>query len=220
MSLKKTILAVIQNLKVFKLFKMKNETLARSDNLFSPPMQIRGMTKWQPDLFEKTVTLPHVEIPANFVGVTKAGKILKTLKLKIPNFNPMRDVPETNKKLIILDPYKFETISSEDKSKLINEFQCSFGENSHKFDYTNYPAFKSLEVILGDGSETLSSATIVGHITCVNLKDHLLQYKKVIGQLILNTTKAELVVTKSNIIENKFRNLDLEVLAGDESLGK
>jgi len=103
MSLKKNILAVIQNLKVFKLFKMKNETLARSDNLFSPPIQIRGMTKWQPDLFEKTVTLPHVEIPATFVGVTKAGKILKTLKLKIPNFNPMRDVPETNKKLIILE---------------------------------------------------------------------------------------------------------------------
>ena len=54
----------------------------------------------------------------------------------------------------------------------------------------------------------------------MNLRDELLPYKEVIGQIMLNfLPRTKLVVTKTNTIENKFRNLDLEVLAGDPSLG-
>ena len=66
----------------------------------------------------------------------------------------------------------------------------------------------------------LSSSQIVGHISYVQIRDHLLPYKEVIGQVMLNfSPRTKLVVTKTNTIDNKFRNLDLEILAGDPSLG-
>ena len=66
----------------------------------------------------------------------------------------------------------------------------------------------------------LSSSQIVGHISYVQIRDHLLPYKEVIGQIMLNfSPRTKLVVTKTNTIDNKFRNLDLEILAGDPSFG-
>ena len=59
----------------------------------------------------------------------------------------------------------------------------------------------------------LSSSQIVGHISYVQIRDHLLPYKEVIGQIMLNfSARTKLVVTKTNTIDNKFRNLDLEFL--------
>ena len=66
----------------------------------------------------------------------------------------------------------------------------------------------------------LSSSQNVGHICHVNLRDELFQYKEVIGHVMLNfSPRIKLVTTKINQIENKFRNLDLEILAGDSSEG-
>ena len=205
---------------LLQLFKMTNETVAIESDLLNPPSVVRGMTKWQPELFEKTVILPHVELPVHNISIKKAGKILKPLKLKIPNFLQVQDASEKTKKIVVLDPSTLKTISDEDKSILIDKFECSFGEKSYKLDHTNFHTSKCLEAILPKGAESLTSSTIVGHITYVNLRDHLFPFKEVIGQLVLNSNKhAKLVVTKTNIIENKFRNLDLEILAGDPSFG-
>ena len=66
----------------------------------------------------------------------------------------------------------------------------------------------------------LTSCQIVGHIIYVNLRDSLQPYKSVIGQVLLESSaRIELIVTKTNVIENKFRNLDLEILAGDPNAG-
>ena len=54
----------------------------------------------------------------------------------------------------------------------------------------------------------------------MNLRDELLPYKEVIGHVMLDSfPRIKLVTTKTNEIENKFRNLDLEILAGDSSEG-
>ena len=207
--------------RTFESLKMKDSSAIAINDLLSPPEAVRGMTKWQPELFEKVVKLPHVETPAHNISVKKAGKVLQGLKLKIPNFKPIQDCSSNKEnKIVVLDPAAFETLSGEDKDTLVKDYNCSFGESTYTLTYANYPSSKSLEAILPKGSETLSSSTIVGHITYVNLNhDYLMPYKEIIGQLILSTTKAELVVTKTNSIENKFRNLDLEILAGDPKLG-
>lgn len=60
----------------------------------------------------------------------------------------------------------------------------------------------------------ISSFTNVGHLIHINLKEHLLPYKQQIGEALLNqNSRALAVVNKVNIIENEFRNFDIEVIA-------
>ena len=49
---------VISNL-ISKLGLMSNKMVpSPTTNLLDPPSQVRGMTKWQPELFKKLVVLP------------------------------------------------------------------------------------------------------------------------------------------------------------------
>ena len=61
-------------------------------NILDPPAAVRGMTKWQPELFEKSVILPHVTLPSVNFANQKAGNILRKYKLSIPNFTNIFNV--------------------------------------------------------------------------------------------------------------------------------
>jgi len=45
-----------------KLIMIPSETVS---DILLPPSNVRGLTKWDPKAFEKTVTLPHIELPAH-----------------------------------------------------------------------------------------------------------------------------------------------------------
>ena len=205
---------VISSLK--RLIMIPNENMT---DILAPPSKIRGMTKWDPTLFEKTVTLPYVELPAQNIAKKKGGQILKQFKLKIPNFQSILEVNKERKK-VILDPKAYEEISDGDKKHIEEDLHGVFGQDSYVLSHLNYSSTSLFKAIFPENFEGLSGYQIVGHITYVILRDELIPYKEVIGQIILQTTNhTKLVVTKTNTIENKFRNLDLEVIAGDPNLG-
>eukprot|EP01031_Cornospumella_fuschlensis_P027554 gene27554-33280_t len=68
--------------------------------------------------------------------------------------------------------------------------------------------------------EIPSSFEMVGHIAHVNLRPEALEYKYLIGEVILVKNKKALktVVNKVSSIENVYRTFPLEVLAGDTDL--
>ena len=76
----KQMIEVISNL-ISKLGFMSNKMIPyTATNLLDPPSQVRGMTKWQPELFEKSVVLPHVDLPTNSIGWSnRAGNIFAIL---------------------------------------------------------------------------------------------------------------------------------------------
>jgi len=218
---------VISNL-ISKLGLMSNKMVpSPATNLLDPPSQVRGMTKWQPELFEKSVILPHVDLPTKNIGWSNKSStgnvfaILKDFKIKIPNFKSVVDVSDNDAiKRVILDPKMYEKMSEKDKNDIRESYDGTFGEGKHALNYSNYTPSEALKYILPEDMEGLSSSQIVGHISYVQVRDHLLPYKEVIGQVMLNfSPRTKLVVTKTNTIDNKFRNLDLEILAGDPSLG-
>ena len=199
-----------------KLIMIPSETVS---DILLPPSNVRGLTKWDPKAFEKTVTLPHIELPAQNIAKKKGGQVLKQFKLKIPNFQSIIELSKEKKK-VVLDPSAFENMSTEDREHLENDLQGNFGQDSYLLGHTNYPSNVLFKAIFPENVEGLSASTIVGHITYINLRDELIPYKEVIGQILLDSNnRTKLVVTKTNTIENKFRNLDLEVLAGDPKLG-
>ncbi|XP_075521796.1 tRNA (guanine(37)-N(1))-methyltransferase 1 isoform X1 [Primulina tabacum] len=77
-----------------------------------------------------------------------------------------------------------------------------------------------LEVVLPKGMIIPSSFEIVGHIAHLNLRDEHLPYKKVIAKVILdrNKPKIQTIVNKIDVIQNEYRSMELEVLAGNHSL--
>ncbi|XP_058090751.1 tRNA (guanine(37)-N1)-methyltransferase 1 isoform X2 [Magnolia sinica] len=81
-------------------------------------------------------------------------------------------------------------------------------------------AVKILEALLPKGLIVPTAFETVGHIAHLNLRDEHLPYKEVIAQVVLdkNKPKIQTVVNKIDTIQNDYRTMQLEVLAGNHSL--
>ncbi|KAL3821557.1 hypothetical protein ACJIZ3_007462 [Penstemon smallii] len=77
-----------------------------------------------------------------------------------------------------------------------------------------------LEALLPKGMIIPSGFEMVGHIAHLNLKDEHLQYKNLIAKVILDKNKPKIrtVVNKVEAIQTDYRTMQLEVLAGNNSL--
>ncbi|KAI3457526.1 hypothetical protein Pfo_014189 [Paulownia fortunei] len=77
-----------------------------------------------------------------------------------------------------------------------------------------------LEALLPKGMIIPSAFETVGHIAHLNLRDEHLQYKYLIAKVVLdkNSPKIQTVVNKVDAIHNDYRTMQLEVLAGNNSL--
>ena len=83
-------------------------------------------------------------------------------------------------------------------------------------DYASLSAAEVLTRLLPPGSEVPSAFETVGHIAHVNLRDELLPWKAVVGQVLLDKNpKLRTVVNKVGSITNEWRVFPMEVLAGE-----
>merc|ERR1719273_377790 len=175
--------------------KMVSSETIKSINILDPPAKVRGMTKWQPELFEKSVILPHVTLPSVNFANQKAGNILRKYKLSIPNFTNIFNVDGDKEiKRVILDPKKFEEMTDEDKKLIFETYEGKVGQTEYVLKHTNYSPPEALKAVFPEGVEGLSASQQVGHICHVNLRDELLPYKEVIGHVMFNfSNRIELV---------------------------
>ncbi|KAL0353705.1 UNVERIFIED_CONTAM: tRNA (guanine(37)-N1)-methyltransferase 1 [Sesamum angustifolium] len=65
-----------------------------------------------------------------------------------------------------------------------------------------------------------STFEAVEHIAHLNLRDEHLQYKNLVVKVVLdkNRPKIQTVVNKFEAIQNEYRTMQLEILAGNKSL--
>ncbi|KAG2597304.1 tRNA (guanine(37)-N1)-methyltransferase 1-like [Panicum virgatum] len=86
--------------------------------------------------------------------------------------------------------------------------------------YNYWPMNEVLEALLPEGIIIPTGFETVGHIAHLNLRDEHLPYKKLIAQVVLdkNKPKIQTVVNKTDAIQNDHRTMQLEVLAGNDSL--
>lgn len=86
-----------------------------------------------------------------------------------------------------------------------------------KIGYDSMTVTEVLKHYLPDGTEIPSSFEAIGHIAHVNLRDPVLPFKYLIGQVILDKNPTiKTVVNKVGTITSEFRVFDMEVLAGDD----
>lgn len=191
------------------------------EKIISPPACIRGMKELDKSKFMKTIPVPVLTVDVSLVH-----SVINTVKhylLKKDKIKRIRDDPDSGKKLIYLDPDLVKDFDSfDDKHR---ELLLSYGfkpddlvSREIETGYDNYNAHEIINCIIPDDC-AFSGFTQTGKIIHVNLKNELLPYKQVIGQVLLEKVKnCETVVNKLQTIENAFRTFNMEVLAGSDDL--
>lgn len=206
-------------------------------NQIAPPSSVKGMTKLDRDKFSISVVVPWLEVNEKHVG----GCIhaLKKYLLKLVRFKPLQpafqlmegeevlscveeSVTTRSLKRIFLNPEligSFEDFKESERISLKKQgivSELKFSKINIKYD--NWRTDEIMKAILPD-DESLGSYSIIGHVVHVNLRDCLLPYKRVIGQVLLDKVNgAKTIVNKTDIIDNTYRNFKMEVLCGSQSL--
>lgn len=210
-------------------------------NPFNPPPEVRGMKLFDRHKFDSTVLVPAVRIEES--AVSCAMKFIKKYLLKIDKFKPVQsenldtkssysnsilaqeqslteEPSSRSMKIIYLNPLLVQSwadIDESDATKLEAWIRVDdFLMKEVTLSYDNWKHDEVFKAILPVDKDNLASFSTIGHILHVNLKDHLLEYKDVIGQVLLDKVKGcKTVVHKTNAIDNTFRNFSMEVLCGE-----
>jgi len=210
------------SLEVLKTLKPVSLTLQRSRKRMAcpikPPLCVKGMTEWQPELLNTSVLIPCLNIPQENIGA--ARKFIEKFTLKMFNLRPVQESRMEDRKITLLNPElvcKFSDLSEvEEPLKGLNVVNEHFAIKMFELTVANWTPQDILKAILPDDDETVAGFSIIGHIIHLNLKEQLLPYKSVIGQVLLLNKNIRTVVNKSQTIDNTFRNFAMDILAGDD----
>nr|XP_040223897.2 tRNA (guanine(37)-N1)-methyltransferase isoform X3 [Anopheles coluzzii] len=178
-----------------------------------PPATVRGMKQLDRSAFSKTIKVPHLLVPKdkNLNDICRASK--KYL-LKMERYKPV--ITEQYK--ITLHPLavqKWEDLAELNLEKLDIGSEALVWEEI-QLKYENWKYDEIFKAVLPADKEALSSFSKIGHIIHLNLKDHLLPYKELIGQVICDKiADCRTVVNKSLSIDNTYRNFQMELLCGE-----
>ncbi|KAI4462266.1 trna methyltransferase [Holotrichia oblita] len=194
--------------------------MSKLQSLLKPHSIVQGMTVLDRTQFDKVVSVPCINVIEN--KLTDNLPHLKKYLLKLPKLKPIQTIDEQT--LIILNPDLISTWNDIEVNvkEHLNKFNINEGNfvfRNQTLTYDNYVADDILKAILPTDQDGMSSFTKIGHIVHVNLREHLLPYKSLIGQVLFDKVpNCETVVNKVNIIDNTYRNFQMEVLCGKEDL--
>ncbi|KAM9294215.1 tRNA (guanine(37)-N(1))-methyltransferase [Gastrophryne carolinensis] len=190
--------------------------------LFSPHSSVRGMTTLDREAFTKSIQVPVIKVKKEVLNDVMKG--LKHKLIQRPKLKRIIDYPEDEvHKSVVLDPFLVtsEDAFDEQDHKFFKKFQISpqISQAELQMTYDNFKTDEILKAVLPKGQDVTTSFSRVGHIAHMNLRDHQLQYKNLIGQVILDKNPGlSSVVNKTNIIDSTYRNFQMEVLAGEEKM--
>ncbi|XP_060534194.1 tRNA (guanine(37)-N1)-methyltransferase isoform X2 [Cylas formicarius] len=185
-------------------------------SILKPPVEVAGLKELDKQKFEK-----RIEVPVLNVRNLKVSSVLPHVKkhlLKLEKFKPVKD------SLVFLNPElvnQWSDIPEEIRQNLEghNLSENHLERREITLTYENYSAETVFRAVLPQDKEQTSSFTKVGHIVHVNLREHLLPYKKIIGQVLIDKISGcKSVVNKVNEIDSTYRNFQMEVLIGEPNM--
>ena len=145
----------------------------------------------------------------------KTDKVVKALRKHdlLANFISFRSVQDDpNGRRILLAEGVTEL--PEDVKEITGDIEITPYEV--ELDYRNMSLPELMSQFLPEGCISPSKFETVGHIARLNLLPEQQEYKKLIGQaILLKNPSIKTVVSKIGIIDNVYRSMNLEVLAGE-----
>lgn len=183
-----------------------------------PPSEVRGMTKLIREQFNKTIQVPRL-----WVTEAKSQRVLplvKKLLLKMEKLKPVKPLKcnEQDGREILMHPLPVKSWQDLPIQELemhdMKEENFAFTEIMLSYD--NWRADEIIKAVLPENEEGLTSYSRIGHIVHLNMRDHLMAYRELIGQVLLDKVAGcKTVVNKAASIDNTYRNFQLDLLCGE-----
>ncbi|XP_014045327.2 tRNA (guanine(37)-N1)-methyltransferase isoform X2 [Salmo salar] len=191
-------------------------------SLYTAPPEVRGMTCLDKEVFSQTVIVPALRVPKEVLN--KLVKSLKKVALQRPGIRRVVEVEGSDDdRLLLLDPASVSSPGSFSDAEA--EALQSFGipQELQRYElrltYDNLKSEEVLRAVLPEGQDVTSGFSRVGHIAHMNLREHQLPYRNLIGQVIMDKNPGvTCVVNKTNTIDSAYRNFKMEVMAGEENM--
>ncbi|XP_030627745.1 tRNA (guanine(37)-N(1))-methyltransferase [Chanos chanos] len=195
--------------------------------LYRAPPEVRGMTVLDREAFTQTVSVPALRLPT--CAVNKLMKSLKKVALQRPGVKRVVEEEEDSNndngkyRLLLLDPLRVTTAESLKDEEMAALKAAGVEPDVQRYElqltYDNLKSEEILRAVLPEGQDVTSGFSRVGHIAHMNLRDHQLPYRNLIGQVIMDKNPGvTCVVNKTNTIDSTYRNFQMEVLAGENNM--
>nr|XP_006110831.1 tRNA (guanine(37)-N1)-methyltransferase isoform X1 [Pelodiscus sinensis] len=190
--------------------------------LFSPNPEVRGMTTLDRAAFSRIIVVPVLKVKKEVIN--KLMKSLRHTTLQRPGLKRVIDDPkDEDSRLVLLDPHKIaaEYSLGESDQEVLKQFNVDPQVSKYNLEltYDNFKTEEILRAVLPEGQDVTSGFSRIGHIAHLNLRDHQLTYKHLIGQVIIDKNPGiTCAVNKINIIDSTYRNFQMEVLAGEANM--
>lgn len=188
------------------------------------PVGVRGMKVLDRDQFLRNIKVPVLKVKEE--NLCEITKICKFYFLKLEAFKPVRSIEaEENghfKKCVYFNPEKvcqWVDLSESDRTALeqFDVTENNFHKKEIEITYENWRFETIFKAVLPENEEGVSGFSQIGHIIHLNLRNHLLEYRSLIGQVLVDKIKTcRTVVNKSNSIDNTYRNFSMELIGGDD----
>lgn len=144
------------------------------------------MTSLDKEAFTQTISVPALRVPTGVLN--KVVKSLRKATIQRPGVpRVVQDKEESSDfRLVLLDPHRVSSLSSfsEAEAEALRSF--SVAEELQYYElrltYHNLKSDEVLEAVLPQGQDVTSGFSRVGHIAHMNLRDHQLPYKNLIGE--------------------------------------
>uniref|UniRef100_A0A674DSA2 tRNA methyltransferase 5 n=1 Tax=Salmo trutta TaxID=8032 RepID=A0A674DSA2_SALTR len=142
--------------------------------------------------------------------LNKLVKSPKEIALQRPGMRRVVAVEGSdNDRLLLLDPASVSSPNSFSDAEALRSFGVPQELQRNKLRLT-YDNLKSEEVL---------RFSRVGHIAHMNLREHQLLYRNLIGQVIMDKNPGvTCVVNKTNTIDSTYRFFKMEVMVGEENM--
>lgn len=175
--------------------------------------------------FNRTVKLLALNAPAKLC--TEYIKTFKQYLFDRPKIKRILDIPEdTGRRLILLDESLLkekvidipagDAILPEDLKLFNNRHGVTLEYYSLAIGYEHTPMDEVLKALLPSAITEIPSAyEQAGTIAHLNLRDEVLPYKYIIGQVIIDKVPTiKTVVNKVGMIETEYRTFPMELIGG------
>lgn len=181
------------------------------------PPKLPSIAHFNREFFRKDLPLLAVRIEAPKAGIFLNAPVMKGLLLHVPKVKTIIHNPSNSQERLLLLGTADEGKLSPEAKEFIAEEGLELIPHLLTLDYDYWTTDQILEAILSpslsDGTPT--SFATAGHLAHVNLKDEYIEYKNIIGQVILDkNSHIRTVVNKLNNINTQFRFFEMELLAG------
>jgi tRNA (guanine37-N1)-methyltransferase len=180
------------------------------------------MKKLKKECFAYDVTVPALQLlPKQCSVCTRRFRDSLLKQTGIKRFIDVR-VNGKDSKLLLLSPKTDpkEDLFGEDDLQWMKEEGISHTTQQITLTYSNFTMNAILRSVLpANVSEVPTAFETVGHIAHLNIRDDILEYKTVIGEVLLDKhPHIRTVVNKLDSIDSSFRFFKMEVLAGEDDM--